>query len=269
MMSQYGLLKDTEDLAEHYETVSADRQFRAGRSLVDDYLNIRAGDVVLDVGTGTGQLAEYVAGRVGPAGRVVGIDPLPLRIELAEKKAKPNLHFEVGDANDLTRFTDATFDVVYLNAVFHWLEEKRRPLREFARVLKPGGRIGIMAGAKGQGGELGEIRKRVLSREPFNRYPEASAQPHPVTADELAQLLRETGFVVGTIDLRPNPQMFATPQALIDYMEASSFGNFLGHLPAHAKALASAEISIELARLATPKGVPQGGARLFASATRR
>lgn len=267
-MNEHGLRQDTEDLAQHYETVNANRQFRAGLSLVDDYLKIREGEIVLDVGTGTGQLAEYVSGRVGPAGRVVGIDPLPLRIEFAAKKAKPNLHFEIGDAYDLTNFAEASFDVVYLNAVFHWLDEKRRPLREFARVLKPGGRIGIMAGAKGQGGELGEIRTRVLAREPFNRYPVTSGQPHPVTADELAELLQETGFVVDTIDLRPNQQMFATPQALIDYMEASSFGNFLGHLPADLKALASTEISVALARLATPEGVPQGGARLFASATR-
>jgi arsenite methyltransferase len=268
MMSEYGLLQDTEDLAQHYEVVNADRQFRAGLSLVDDYLKIREGEVVLDVGTGTGQLAEYVASRVGLKGRVVGIDPLPLRIEFAAKKARPNLHFAVGDAYDLGQFADASFDVVYLNAVLHWLNEKRQPLREFARVLQPGGRIGIMAGAKGQGGELGEIRKRVLSREPFNGYPETSGQPHPVTADELADLLRETGFVVDTIDVRPNQQMFATPQALIDYIEASSFGNFLGHLPFDLKERASQEISVELARLATSEGVPQGGARLFACAFR-
>lgn len=105
---------------------------------------------MLDVGTGTGQLAEYVATRVGPGGRVVGIDPLPLRIDFAAKKARPNLHFAVGGAYDLAQFDDASFDVVYLNAVLHWLDEKRQPLREFARVLKAGGRIGIMAGAKGQ-----------------------------------------------------------------------------------------------------------------------
>ncbi|AJK47626.1 methyltransferase domain-containing protein [Burkholderia plantarii] len=268
-MSEYGLLQDTEDLARHYESVNADRQFRAGRSLVDDYLTIGAGEAVLDVGTGTGQLAEYVAARVGPTGSVVGIDPLPLRIEFAARKALPNLRFEIGDAYDLGQFAAASFDVVYLNAVLHWLDEKRGPLSEFARVLRPGGRLGIMAGAKGQGGELGEIRARVLARAPFDQYPETSGQPHPVTADELAQLLDETGFEVETIDVRANQQMFATPQALIDYIEASSFGNFLGHLPDALKARAADEIATELAALATSEGVPQGGARLFARARRR
>lgn len=107
-----------------------------------------------------------------------------------------------------------------------------------------------------------------MSREPFNAYPETSGQPHPVMSDELADLLRETGFIVDTIDVIPNHQMFATPQALIDYIEASSFGNFLGHLPVDLKERASQQISAELARLATPDGVPQGGARLFAAAMR-
>jgi len=261
-------LLDTENLAEHYENVNADRQFKAGQVLVNEFLKIGPSEAVLDVGTGTGQLAEYAAELVGSTGSVVGIDPLPLRIEVAKRRSRSNLTFLIGDANDLSRFADASFDVVYLNAVFHWLAEKRGPLSEFARVLKPGGRIGLMAGAKGQGGELGDIRKNVLASEPYNRYPESNSQPAPVTADELRALFTEAGFSIDRLDIIPNEQKFATPEALIDYIEASSFGNFLGHLPADLKASAAQKISIELAKLATPEGVPQGGARMFATAIR-
>jgi arsenite methyltransferase len=67
-------------LARHYEQVSADRQFKAGKTLVER-LALRPGEHVLDVGSGRGLLAEYVAEIVGPVGFVTAIDPLPLRID--------------------------------------------------------------------------------------------------------------------------------------------------------------------------------------------
>ncbi|HVZ37410.1 MAG TPA: methyltransferase domain-containing protein, partial [Polyangiaceae bacterium] len=100
-MSHLSLALDTPDLADHYERVSVDRQFRAGQLLIEK-LQIPAGARVLDVGSGTGILAQYVADRVGPSGSVHGIDPLPLRVEIAQRKARPRLTFAVGDANDLS-----------------------------------------------------------------------------------------------------------------------------------------------------------------------
>lgn len=86
-------------------------------------MSIQPGDRVLDVGSGTGRLAEYVAAIVGPSGSV-HVDPLPLRIEIAQRKAKPNLTFAVDDAYALRELADGSFDVIYLNAVFHWFAEK-------------------------------------------------------------------------------------------------------------------------------------------------
>ena len=80
-MSTVSLTLDTQELARHYEQVSAGHQFKAGQRLIEK-LAVAPGEYVLDVGCGTGLLAEYVAGLVGPTGSVVGIDPLPLRIAL-------------------------------------------------------------------------------------------------------------------------------------------------------------------------------------------
>jgi SAM-dependent methyltransferase len=115
---------DTEHLAREYERVSAERQFQVGKRLLEQ-LRIRAGENVLDIGAGTGLLAEYVAGLVGPDGSVIGIDPLPLRIDIASRRNCPNLAFRVGNANDLSEFSENHFDAAYVNAVFHWLPEKR------------------------------------------------------------------------------------------------------------------------------------------------
>lgn len=70
---------DTEELAERYEQLSIDRQFKAGKILLNA-LQIKPGEKLLDIGAGTGLLAEYAAQRTGPEGAVIGIDPLPLRI---------------------------------------------------------------------------------------------------------------------------------------------------------------------------------------------
>jgi arsenite methyltransferase len=132
------LADDSEALARDYESISVGRQFQSGKRLVQA-LAISPGERVLDVGCGTGLLAEHIADIAGPAGDVLGIDPLPLRIEIAQSRARPNLEFRVGNANDLSAIPSASFDVVCLNAVLHWLPEKAGPLREFARVLRRAG----------------------------------------------------------------------------------------------------------------------------------
>jgi len=266
--SALSLELDTPDLAQHYEQVSLDRQFRAGQVLVQR-LALRPGERVLDVGCGTGLLAEHVAGVVGEGGSVVGVDPLRYRIEIARHKHRQNLHFLVGDAHELDGFADGSFDVVYLNAVFHWLKDKPRALRRIHRVLAAGGRLGISTGSKEHVNQLQDIRRRVLAREPYRNYPEAEAGfADRVSADELHAQLQGAGFERVAVDVVPHEQLQPTPEAAIEFAQASSFGNFAGHLPDALARAARAEIAAELAELATPAGIRLTSARLVAVASK-
>jgi len=113
--------------------------------MVIEMAEIKPGDMVLDVGCGTGDLTLAAQKTVGPTGSAYGIDPSPEGVGLARKKAA--LHgfeakFEVGLIEKLN-FPEATFDVAISRLVIHHLPDdlKRRGFGEIYRVLKPGGRL--------------------------------------------------------------------------------------------------------------------------------
>jgi SAM-dependent methyltransferase len=103
--------------------------------------HLHPGMDVLDAGCGVGSIALDLAPTIAP-GRIVGIDLDPEQIELARKTAAErrieNVEFTTGSVLELP-FDEATFDVVYANAVLFYLREQKPALVEMRRVLRPGG----------------------------------------------------------------------------------------------------------------------------------
>ena len=265
-MPAISLVIDTPDLAKHYEAASAERQFRHGKDLLEQ-LRLAPGDRVLDVGCGTGLLAQYASGKVTPNGLVVGIDPLPLRIDIAKQKATLQLSYQVGDANDLGVFQAASFDVAYLNAVFHWLPEKRGPLAGLFRLLAPGGRLGLTTGAKDRPNTIQVVRKSVLGREPYRAHVDAEETfAHSVSAEELRALLEETGFQIERLEHVSQSYHHASGGALVDFANASSFGNYLGRVPEALREAARRELIAEFEKLRDARGIPHQATRIEAVA---
>jgi len=108
--------------------------------------SITPGETVLDVGSGSGFDAFLAAVRVGPTGRVIGVDLTPEMIERAQAIAAAggysNVEFRLGDAERLP-VEDASVDLVISNCVLNLVPDKPKAFREIARVLKPGGRVAI------------------------------------------------------------------------------------------------------------------------------
>lgn len=121
---------------------------KAIRDAYLDELGIGPGEHVLDIGCGTGAVTREVVRRVGPSGRVVGLDPSPTMLsvacEIAEREgAHEQIEWRVGDAREL-HLEDATFDVVLAITVLSHTTNAEDAIPGLIRVLRPGGRLGIL-----------------------------------------------------------------------------------------------------------------------------
>jgi arsenite methyltransferase len=109
-------------------------------------VELRRGETVLDLGSGGGIDVLLSARRVGPEGKVYGLDMTDEMLQLAEQNARKaeatNVHFLKGLIEDIPLASESV-DVVISNCVVNLSPEKDRVLAEIARVLRPGGRIGI------------------------------------------------------------------------------------------------------------------------------
>ena len=121
-------------------------------------LNLRGDEHILDVGCGDGKVTAELA-RAVPRGSVVGMDASAEMIGFAKRnfpKARmPNLKFEIADAREIGDSNPAnTFDLVFSNAALHWVDDHEAILRGATTVLKPGGRLLVSCGGKGNAHEV-------------------------------------------------------------------------------------------------------------------
>lgn len=112
------------------------------RSRAADLAAVGPGDAVLDVATGTGDLALELARRVGPTGVVIGSDFSEQMLALARVKA-PDLTWELGNALELAYDSDR-FDAVTVGFGARNFSDLDQGLREMTRVAKPGGRVVVL-----------------------------------------------------------------------------------------------------------------------------
>jgi ubiquinone/menaquinone biosynthesis C-methylase UbiE len=237
---------DNRRLAEIYDKIS-DSQFDGGKKIVER-LGIKAGYRVLDVGCGTGRLACWIYERVGPSGTVVGIDPLAERIAVARNR-NSDIHFAVGSAEDLGCFPDESFDAVCLSAVFHWIEDKSKALAEIRRVLRPGGQLGGTTVPKELFwvGTMPTICASVFGRPPYleSLNPSMVGVMHQyLTTTELVTLLVEQRFELIEFHLVRRAQVLQSGEAVVDFAESSSFGNFLSLVPDDLRASLRADLAV-------------------------
>jgi arsenite methyltransferase len=109
-----------------------------------EHLDLAPGETVLDLGSGAGIDALIAARRVGPAGRVIGVDMTPEMLSAARRNAEAagaaQVEFREGRLENLP-LDDASVDAVTSNCVINLVPDKSEVFAEIARVLRPGGRL--------------------------------------------------------------------------------------------------------------------------------
>jgi demethylmenaquinone methyltransferase/2-methoxy-6-polyprenyl-1,4-benzoquinol methylase len=183
------------DVMNRVMTVGLDQRWRA----VTVRETVRPGDRVLDACCGTGDLA--IAAREGGASSVVGLDFSAAMLERARRKA-PDVTFIEGDVLALP-FHDETFDAAVVGFGIRNVADLEQGLRELRRVLRPGGRLGILEITTPRGVVAPFYRLwfdtvvpflgRVLPGGEAYTYLPASVRRFP-PPEELAALLAANGF---------------------------------------------------------------------------
>jgi arsenite methyltransferase len=118
------------------------------RNKVLDMAKLQSGDTILDVGAGDGLIAFGALERLGPSGRVIFSDISQdllehCRAAAAAEGLLDRCQFLLASAESMADIADASVDVVTTRSVLIYVKDKAAALREYCRVLRPGGRISV------------------------------------------------------------------------------------------------------------------------------
>lgn len=149
----------------------------------------QSGEHILDLGCGTGQLADKIA---SSGTNVTGIDASAEMIARA-KSAYPNLHFEQQSGTDFE--LHASFDGVFSNATLHWINEPEKVIKQMYKHLKPGGRLVAEFGGKGNVQSIVNAVRKAAANLGLSDSLTADFWYFP-SIGEYSMLLEEAGFEV-------------------------------------------------------------------------
>jgi len=200
-------------MAEDYSKLSgytADADLGLGCGLPTEYAKIKAGDVVIDLGSGAGNDAFVARSVVGTEGKVIGIDFTEKMIDKArtnaEKLGYNNVEFRYGDIEKIPVTSNAA-DVVVSNCVMNLVPDKRKAFSETFRVLKPGGHFSISDIVL-----VGELPDGLRK----NAEMYAGCISGAIQKNEYLQIIKEAGF--NQIELQKGKKIHLPKEILSAYL---------------------------------------------------
>jgi trans-aconitate methyltransferase len=188
------------DAADYHEQSSA--QERWAKELLQK-LRLSGGESVLDLGCGTGRITALFADQLS-SGQVVGVDASSDMIAFAQRTYTqyPNLQFFQMDACALS--LDQSFDLVFSNAVMHWIEDHLLVLQRIRAHLKPGGRILFQMGGRHNAYQIWQTMNAIIASPEWKDHFENFTSPyHFYGVEDYNTWLPLAGFRSERVELIP------------------------------------------------------------------
>lgn len=186
-------------------------------------IEIKGCERVLDIGCGDGKITASIADLL-PNGLVLGIDSSTEMVRFAKDKFPPesheNLRFMEADAQDL-RF-DEEFDLVVSFAALHWIGDHGPVLRGIERALKPGGRIFLQFGGRGNAAAPLRIADEMTREDRWRSCFEAFDFRYGFFGpEEYRAWLEEAGLLPRRIELIPKDMVQKDSKAFAGWIETT------------------------------------------------
>jgi trans-aconitate 2-methyltransferase len=159
---------------------------------------------ILDAGCGSGRVTELLIERF-PDAEIVAVDASDAMVA----QARSRLGIEVLRRDLLSPLGIDPVDVVFSNAVFHWIDDHDALFRNLASVLRPGGQLVAQWGGFGNVENMLEVT-RAFGPQPYEK--------HFATAEETAERLEAAGFTAINTWLEPAPTHFNSREAFAQYL---------------------------------------------------
>lgn len=176
----------------------------------------RPGERVLDVGCGRGAVLFPAAEAVGADGHVTGIDLSPGMVELtagqAEEAGLANVTVAVGDAEE-PDFPAGSFDLITGGMVLFFLPDVPAALRNYARLLRPGGRLSVSTFVANDRIRWQPVEQALVRFMPEPPPPEPQQHMDPRSwSDTLLETMRANGFARTEVAEQQYDNVFPTPE---------------------------------------------------------
>jgi trans-aconitate 2-methyltransferase len=210
--------------AEVYDRV-AQPQFEWAQGVLER-LSLDGGETVLDAGCGSGRVTEQLVERL-PRGRVIAVDASPDMVEKARERLGERADVRQADLAELD--LGEPVDVVFSNAVFHWIPDHDRLFARLHAALGPGGPLVAQCGGEGNVAWLGRALRAVVSQTRFEpHFRGFGGIWNFAGADETAERLERTGFEQVRCWLEPRP---VRPEHPYEFLRTVTLGPHLARLP--------------------------------------
>ena len=195
-----------------------DADLGLGCGLPTEYANMKAGDAVLDLGSGAGNDCFVARSIVGEAGTVTGLDFTDEMLEKArinnQKMGYTNVLFVKGDIENMP-LPDNMYDVVISNCVLNLVPDKQKAFSEIMRVLKPGGQFCVSDIVL-----LGELPAKI--REAATLY--AGCVSGALQKEDYLHVIKGSGF--SGIEIKKERQVSVPDKQLLPYISQNELMDY-------------------------------------------